>query len=232
MLLVPTLVLFVAGYYLGQIFIGEDEANETISQSNAPQVSSQAEPSGVAFVDPPVQVTDFSLMEDTGDPVRLSDMRGKVVILFFGYTNCPDICPTTLQDLTVVKEALGEDSGDVEFVFISVDYERDDPQEVAQFLSYFDEEFIGLVGNQETLSAIGREYGLVIERENINVQHEHEEGDEHELSEEFYFVQHTSPTFLIDRDGYLRQVYFYGTDTDLIAESIQQVVNNSTDAQS
>lgn len=208
MLLVPTLALFVAGYYLGQIFVGEDEANDTESQSGSPPVLSQAEPSGVAYVDPPVQVTDFSLMEDSGDPVRLSDMRGKVVILFFGYTNCPDVCPTTLQDLTVVKEALGEDSEDVEFVFISVDYERDDPQEVAQFLSYFDGDFVGLVGDQQTLSAIGREYGLVIERENIN-------------------VQHTSPTFLIDRDGYLRQVYFYGTGTGLVTESIQQVVNGS-----
>lgn len=224
-------MLFVAGYYLGQIVTGDNEDNKSVS-SDSPQVLSQADPGGVAYVDPPVQVTDFSLMEDTGDPVRLSDMRGKVVILFFGYTNCPDVCPTTLQDLTAVKEALGENSEDVEFVFISVDYERDDPQEVAQFLSYFDDDFIGLVGDQDTLSAIGHEYGLVIERENINVQHEHEEGAEHDLSEEFYFVQHTSPTFLIDRDGYLRQVYFYGTDTDLIAESIQQIVNDSAGAQS
>lgn len=225
-ILVPMLILFVVGFYAGQLLTREDDPNNAATQSESSRSSDQNEPGGVAYVDPPLQVTDFSLMEDSGSPVRLSDMRGKIVILFFGYTNCPDVCPTTLSDFTVIKEALGEDSSAVEFLFISVDYERDNPEKIAQFLSYFDDDFIGLVGDPETLAAIAPEYGLVIQRENITVQNE-EIGDEDDLSDEAYFLQHTSPTFLIDRDGYLKQVYFYGTDIDVITASIQNAIDRS-----
>jgi protein SCO1/2 len=128
-----------------------------------------------------------------------------------------------------VKEALRDDAGDVSFVFVSVDGARDTPEVLSNYLGQFDAGFIGMTGDEAILRQMGAEYGLLFQQETISVNHEHEEGYEHEhveaLDSENYFVEHTSPSFLIDRDGYLRLVYFYGTDTDVIAEGIRQVLH-------
>ena len=82
------------------------------------------------------------------------------------------------------------------------------------------------LGDEATLRRMGAEYGLMFQQETINVEHEHEQGHDHNLDDENYFVQHTSPSFLIDRDGYLRMVYFYGTQPDVIAEGIRQILQS------
>jgi cytochrome oxidase Cu insertion factor (SCO1/SenC/PrrC family) len=81
-----------------------------------------------------------------------------------------------------------------------------------------------MTGDETTLRQMGAEYGLMYQQETLNVGHEHEHGHEHNLGDENYFVQHTSPSFLIDRDGYLRLVYFYGTQTEVIVEGIRQIL--------
>lgn len=144
--------------------------------------------------------------------------------MFFGYTHCPDVCPTTLADYRRVKAVLGNSAADVAFIFISVDGERDTPDVLTRYLGNFDTEFIGMTGDEATLRQMGAEYGLMYQQETLNVRHEHKHGYDHNLDEENYFVQHTSPSFLIDRDGYLRLVYFYGTQPQVIVEGIRQIL--------
>ena len=220
---VLVLALLMGGFLIGNVL-------NTLVQSPSQTASTEnSRPGAGAVVDPPHQVQDFTLTSHTGEPISLSDLRGRAVLMFFGYTHCLDVCPTTLADYTRVKRALGNEADEVAFVFISVDAERDTPEVMAQYLGQFDTEFIGMTGDEATLRQLGTEYGLLFQQETISVGHEHEEGYEHQheddLDAENYFVQHTSPSFLIDRDGYLRLVYFYGTAPEVIAEGIRQILN-------
>jgi len=218
------IALLAGGYLLGNV-VNTVLPFQT-SPSSDPVVDSR--PSSGAIVNPPYQVQDFTLTSHTGEPLSLSDLRGKAVLMFFGYTHCPDICPTTLADYRRVKNALGDDADEVAFVFISVDGARDTPEVLAAYLGRFDSEFTGLTGDETVLQQIGSEYGLIFQQETINVEHEHEAGYEHEpgddLQAENYFVQHTSPSFLIDRDGYLRMVFFYSTKPSAITEGIRELL--------
>jgi protein SCO1 len=222
-LVVLLVAVLATGYLIGN-------ALDTLLRPPSSSASAEtSRPSGGAIVNPPHEVQDFTLTSHTGEAMRLSDLRGEAVLMFFGYTRCPDVCPTTLADYRRVKEALGDDAEDVSFVFVSVDGARDTPEVLAHYLGQFDPDFIGMTGDETVLRQMGAEYGLLFQQETISVNHEHEEGYEHEhveeLDSENYFVEHTSPSFLIDGDGYLRLVYFYGTDTDVIAEGIRQVLH-------
>jgi protein SCO1/2 len=211
--------LFVTGYVLGTRAVTLFDKEETPASTTSP---------GAAQLTEPVLVSDFTLTNQLGESMNLSDLRGRAVVMFFGYTHCPDVCPTTLADYRRVKAALGDRAGDVAFVFISVDGSRDSPEVLNQYLASFDPDFIGFTGDEDTVLEIGREYGLMIGRETINVEHEHEDADqEHELNQENYFVQHTSPSFLIDPEGYLQNVLFYGTKPEVIAEAIRTVLAES-----
>jgi protein SCO1/2 len=210
--------LLVGGFLIGSTL------NTALQPSPQAAAADDSNPGGGALVDPPHRVDDFTLTSHTGDSISLHEMRGRAVLMFFGYTHCPDVCPTTLADYRRVKQALGDDADDVNFVFVSVDGVRDTPDVLTDYLSRFDPDFIGMTGDEATLRQIGAEYGLMFQLETVNVGHEHDDDHEHDLDDENYFVQHTSPSFLIDRDGYLRMVYFYGTEPETIAEGIRQVL--------
>ncbi|MCG8350106.1 MAG: SCO family protein, partial [Chloroflexales bacterium] len=98
-------------------------------------------------IEPPRQLTDFSLPGSTGETLSLSDLRGKMVLVYFGYTFCPDFCPMTLADFARIKQELGAQADQVVFMMISVDAERDTPEVLARYMSAFDEDFIGLTGD-------------------------------------------------------------------------------------
>jgi len=149
------------------------------------------------------------------------------VLMFFGYTHCPQECPTTLANFTLVKQALGDAASEAAFVFISVDGRRDTPDVLSQYLSQFDDDFIGMTGDGATLRQIGGEYGLLFQQEAADSGHEPAQGGVQPragLDPMNYFVQHTSPAFLVDPDGYLRVVYFYGTKPGIIADGIRQIL--------
>lgn len=155
----------------------------------------------------PIELTD-----QHGQRFSLADQAGKVVILYFGYTSCPDACPTTLSDWMAVKEALGRDAARVRFVMVTVDPERDTPERLAQYLAFFDPEFIGLTGTPEQTQAIAQAYGIVAVKRQF---------DETAMG---YLVDHTTSTFVIDTKGRMRLVYAHGTDPELIAEDLRHLL--------
>ena len=102
---------------------------------------------------PPMPAADF-VLESASDPVSLRDLRGQVVVLFFGYTFCPDICPTTMQRLARTMELLGSAADGVQVVMITVDPKRDTPDRMHQYVSQFSASFVGLSGQEDSVLAV------------------------------------------------------------------------------
>ena len=145
----------------------------------------------------PEQMPDFTLTSQTGEPVSLSDFRGQVVLLYFGYTHCPDVGPATLLELRKVKEQLGREGEEVQVIMMTVDPLRDTPEHLGRYLGNFDPSFIGLTGTEEELLAASIPYGVFFQAGEGSV-------------ESGYDVDHTGAVEVIDREGYLRVIYPVG----------------------
>ncbi len=115
-------------------------------------------------LDPPRAVPDLVARDHRGAVFRLADQRGRVVVLFFGYTTCPDVCPATLAKWKRVREQLGRDAERVRFVFVTVDPERDTASKVREYLELFSPDFVGLVGSEAELRPWYRAFGAVYEK--------------------------------------------------------------------
>jgi len=152
--------------------------------------------------DPALPAAEINLTQGNGSNFRLSEKRGDIVMLFFGYTSCPDVCPTTLSEMKRVTAELGTDAEHVQVVFVTVDPERDTPQKLKEYVSIFSPAFIGLSGTMEELEKVWSDYGVYREEEQLP------------NSATGYLVNHTARVYLIDRDGNLRLSYSYGTPTD------------------
>lgn len=166
---------------------------------------------GVTLITPPRTVNDFTLTSHTGDPLALSDLRGKPVLLYFGYTHCPDVCPLTLMEFRQVRSILGEQGDDVHFVFISVDGERDNPEWISRYFEVRSVEdfMIGLTGTEAEMKKLGVDYGLYFEKR------------EDPGTAANYLVDHTASSFLIDAEGRLSTIFSFGTAAQTIAETLQ-----------
>ncbi len=184
--------------------------NAKSSQAAIVAEGSEDEYTGSA-IDPPVQLEDFTLTDQNGQPFQFSSLRGRVVLMFFGFTRCPDFCPTTLADFTAIKRELGDAADEVAFVFISVDGERDTPEVIADYLIAFDSSFIGLTGTTEAVLQAGAPFGLTIERVNA-------------AGSEEYTINHTVALFIIDREGRWVRRIAYGTAPTVIAEQLRSVI--------
>lgn len=160
----------------------------------------------------PQRAADFTLSASTGERVGLNDLRGKTVLLFFGYTYCPDVCPTTIADLTQAMKILGpKKAAQIQVVFVSVDPERDTPERLAEYLSYFNPDFLGMTGTPDELIAASTPFGIFYEK--------------HEGTPATgYLVDHTATVTLIDKDGYVRMVFPYGMGADLMAGDLAHFV--------
>jgi protein SCO1/2 len=163
--------------------------------------------------DDPQTAPDFELSATDGETFRLSDQRGKVTLMFFGYTSCPDVCPTTLAEANQVLKGLGDDSEQVRFVFITVDPERDTPEVLDTYVKAFNPAIIGLTGSPDQLSAVRQDYGIFAEKEAL------------ENSAVGYVVNHTARVFLVDAEGRLRLSYSYGTPPEDIVEDIRHLLS-------
>jgi protein SCO1/2 len=141
------------------------------------------------------------------DEFSLNNLHGKVVLLYFGYTHCPDICPATMAQLKWVTEQLGSQSDQVQVLFVSIDPDRDDPQTIRSFLDRFNPEFIGLSAPQTKLEPVLASYGVAAQRD---------PGES-----ENYTMSHTSRVFLIDREGTLQTNYTYDESRANILADVQ-----------
>jgi protein SCO1/2 len=149
--------------------------------------------------DPPRMAPDFALRGSDGGELVLSHFRGKVVVLGFGFTTCPDVCPTTLATLASAHKKLGERGGEVQIVYVTVDPERDDPERLRDYLKNFDASFVGGTGSAKVLEAVRNDYGIAAQRI---------------VRGDSYGFSHSSYTYLIDRAGRLRALMPYGSSAD------------------
>jgi protein SCO1/2 len=159
--------------------------------------------------DPASPAPEIVLEREDGSVFRLSDQRGNVVLLFFGYTSCPDVCPITLSELRKVNEELGVNADQIQVVFITVDPDRDTPEKIAKYVSIFNPKFIGLSGTLGELEPIWKDYGV------------YREVDRMTSSATGYLVTHSARTYLIDSSGNLRLSYSFGTPTDDVVHDLK-----------
>lgn len=160
----------------------------------------------------PAPASDFTLTGVDGNPLSLHDLSGKTVLLFFGYTHCPDVCPTTLANARQILDGLGNDAANTRFLFITVDPTRDTPADLAAYTAHFHPDIIGLTGNPATLQTVYDAYGIIVET------------NPHPDRASEYEVTHTARMYLIDPRGQLRLTYAFGTLTDDIITDIQHIL--------
>jgi protein SCO1/2 len=157
--------------------------------------------------EPPRAAPDFTLPASTGGEFTLSSQRGKLVALAFGFTNCPDVCPTTLLLLAQMRQQLGALADDVQVVFATVDPQRDTAAALRDFLAFFDETFIGVTGTPEQMAALREAYGIVTSRVDDAAGG--------------YRVHHSSFLYLIDRAGLLRALVPFGNNVADITHDVK-----------
>lgn len=160
----------------------------------------------------PAPPPDFSIPSTRGENFSLSEETGKINLVFFGYTSCPDICPQTLGGLKAAINALQpEQREEIQVLFVTVDPERDTMQKVSDYLDRYDAGFIGAVPTQETLDSLKADYGVFAELEPPN-----EDG--------FYLVTHTGLVYVIDKQGNLRLGFVNGIRVEDIVNDLRILV--------
>ena len=170
---------------------------------------------GVTFIDPPVDLQNFTLTSAQNTPLSLSDLKGKLSVFTFGYTHCPDVCPINLANFKLVKKELGSDADKVNFVFVSVDGKRDTPAVLAKHLQIFDQTFIGLTGDDAAIAPVAKAFYV-----SYVINPPDSSGD--------YTVMHTASWFLVDAEGRLRRVYGYGTSPQVITDDLEELLSGSS----
>ncbi len=160
----------------------------------------------------PNRANNFTLTGQDGNPVSLNDFRGQAVMIYFGYTFCPDVCPATMVELAKANDALGDESDIVQVIMVTIDPERDSPQLVQEYVNHFDPSFIGLSGSAEEIAAAATPFGIYYEK--------------HEGSEATgYLMSHTSSVVVVDPEGYIRLLYPFNMPGENMAEDILHMVN-------
>jgi len=168
-----------------------------------------------AVLSPPRELDDFTLMSTTGEEFTLSEHQGEVILLFFGYRTCPDFCPTTMAELQRVYSDLGEPADRVKIVFVTVDPERDSLENLEQYTSIFNEDFIGLRPETDDVDDLLEQFGAEAERRFV--------GD----GPLAYLVDHTATLFLINPQGQLEVQYLYGTHYSNIVHDVSLILGTS-----
>jgi len=158
---------------------------------------------------PPLQ---FTLIRDDGQTVTQKDYFGKPVLLYFGYTHCPDVCPTTLADLAIALKQLGPVADQVRVLFVSVDPARDTPAVLKTYVNAFGPWFVGLTGNQEQLEALTKRYRVAFRLGEPDAKGE-------------YAVYHSSAVFIFDRQGKARLLTSLSDKSDMIAADLKRLLS-------
>ena len=165
---------------------------------------------GVA-VKPPRELPTFAFTRADGSVFRTGAEADRPMVVFFGYTHCPDVCPTTLMDWKRVKQELGKNASRVRFVFVTVDPERDTRDVADKYAKQFDASFVGLSGDSATTARIQEAFGVASIRESST-------------SAAGYLMSHSSQVFLVDPRGRLVVLYAFGTGWDALLADLKQLL--------
>ena len=152
-----------------------------------------------SIINPPWTAPEINLTDHKGQPFALSNQRGKVVLLYFGYVNCPDECPLTMAHLKLARESLGDRAKDVQVIMVSTDPARDTPQALKNFMEHFDPSFLGLTGTPAELQKTWSNYGVTVENGGEN---------------------HSTFLYVIDPTGNVRETYLPDAEPTDIARDI------------
>jgi protein SCO1/2 len=174
--------------------------------SNKPVVFNNVDITGADYA------KDFKLVDHTGKQRTLADFKGKVVFLFFGYTQCPDVCPTTMAEMAAVMQALGPDAKQVQVLFVTVDPERDTQELLAQYVPAFHPSFIGLRGDLAATAATAKEFKVFYAKSAGTTP-------------ENYSVDHTYGSYVFDRSGKIRLFVRHGKGPAPIIHDIKLLLN-------
>lgn len=155
---------------------------------------------------------DFSLMDYDGRTFHLKDHAGKIKLLFFGFTYCPDVCPTTLSRITQVYDRLNIDRDSLLTIFITLDPERDTKQLLKDYLAYFNVNSIGLIGNNQEIDKIANQYGMKYKKKKID-------------SSDKYTIDHLTNIYLIDSLGDVRYIFTYKDQPEKMAGIIKRLLH-------
>jgi protein SCO1 len=154
---------------------------------------------------------DFALTDHNGKPRTLADFKGKVVVVFFGYTQCPDVCPTTLAEMATAMKELGPQADQVQVLFITIDPERDTQQLLAQYVPAFDKRFLGLRGDAAQTAAVAKEF---------KVYYAKVPGKDAGS----YAMDHTAASYVFDRNGKVRLYVRYGQGAAPLVHDLKQLL--------
>ena len=154
---------------------------------------------------------DFALTDHTGKPRTLADFRGKAVVIFFGYTQCPDVCPTTMTGMAEAMKLLGSEAAKVQVLFVSVDPERDTPDLLAQYVPVFNPSFLGLYADTQTIAKTAQDFRVFYKKQPGSTP-------------TTYTVDHTAGSYVYDPLGKLRLYIKHGEKPELIAKDLKLLV--------
>jgi protein SCO1/2 len=154
----------------------------------------------------------FALTDHTGKPRTLADFKGKVVVVFFGYTQCPDVCPTTMAEMATVMQKLGAQADQVQVAFITLDPERDTRELLANYVPAFDKRFVGLYGSPEQTAKVAKEFKVFYSKVPGSAPGS-------------YTIDHTAGSYVFDREGRLRLFIRHGGGADPIVHDIRQLLS-------
>lgn len=154
---------------------------------------------------------DFRLTDFNGRPRTLADFRGKVVVMFFGYTQCPDVCPTTMTDMAEVKRRLGPDGDKVQVIFVTLDPDRDTAEVLSQYVPGFDPTFLGLRGSREETAAIAKDFKVFYQKVPGK-------------TETSYTMDHTAGSYVFDTEGRVRLFLRHAGAVDPIVTDLRKLL--------
>ena len=161
----------------------------------------------------PDPVINFTLLSGGEQEVSLRDFRDKVVLIYFGYTFCPDVCPATMTELSTAMDTLGKDGDDVQIIMISVDPLRDTPDIVDEYVKQFDPAFVGLTGTDDQIASVAIPLGIYYEKHDGTPA-------------SGYLIDHTATVAVIDKDGFLRLIYPFDTPGEDIAQDMRYLLRD------
>lgn len=222
-LILRALIIFaVGGAVLVAAFVSlylTREQNAQVAKTS-PEAGTFAKPGSVPIGGP------FTLVDHTGQTVTEKDFGGRYLLVFFGFSNCPDVCPTTLADIATTLDLLGTNANSVQPLFVSLDPERDTPERLAEYVKAFHPKIVGLTGTPEQIAAVTKEFRVYYEKVSAESYYENNGGgakDSSTLGDD-YLISHQGNTYLMSPSGEYLTHFTYGTKPEKIAATIRKAI--------